>query len=34
MGPGGVIALSTAIDDGIMAGVISAIENALDLIAK
>ena len=34
MGPGGVIALSTAIDDGIMAGVISAVEDALDLIAK
>ena len=34
MGPGGVIALSTAIDDGIMAGVISAVEDALDLVAK
>jgi len=34
MGPGGVIALSTAIDDRIMARVISALEDVLDLIAK
>ncbi len=34
MGPGGIIALSTAIDDRIMAEVISALEDALDLIAK
>jgi glutamate-1-semialdehyde 2,1-aminomutase len=33
MGPGGVIAMSTAIDDAIMAEVISAMEDALDRIA-
>jgi glutamate-1-semialdehyde 2,1-aminomutase len=33
MGPGGVIAMSTAIDDAIMAEVISAMEDALDRVA-
>jgi glutamate-1-semialdehyde 2,1-aminomutase len=33
MGPGGVIAMSTAIDDNIMAEVISAMEDALDRVA-
>jgi glutamate-1-semialdehyde aminotransferase len=33
MGPGGVIAISTAIDDAIVAEVISALEDALDRIA-
>ena len=34
MGPGGVIAMSTAIDGAIMAEVISAMEDALDRVAK
>lgn len=33
MGPGGIIAMSTAIDDGIMREVISGMEDALDRIA-
>jgi glutamate-1-semialdehyde 2,1-aminomutase len=33
MGPGGVIAMSTAIDDAVMAEVISAMEDALDRLA-
>jgi len=33
MGPGGVIAMSTAIDDNVMAEVISAMEDALDRVA-
>jgi hypothetical protein len=34
MGPCGLIALSTAIDDGIMSEVISATEEALDRMAR
>jgi len=33
MGPGGMIAMSTAIDDNTMAEVISAMEDALDRVA-
>ena len=33
MGPGGIIAMSTAIDDGVMGEVISAMEDALDQVA-